>query len=86
MGTCCLSQIARYNLYTRKQNKHRFHYKYLLICQEATNIFTKKEQHDINRLYNGIKNKTNRHKICKKNYVFDFFTEYLKNVTKNFLF
>ena len=25
-----------------------------------------------------------RHKICKKNYVFDFFTEYLKNVTKIF--
>jgi len=41
--------FSRYNLYTRKHifqhvkdNKHRFHYKYLLICQEATNIFKRK--------------------------------------------
>jgi len=37
-----------------KHNKHRFHYKNLLICQEATNIFKKNEQHDINKLFNGI--------------------------------
>jgi len=61
MGICCFSQISRYNLYTRKHifqhvkdNKHRFHYKYLPICQEATNLFKKREHHDINKLFNGI--------------------------------
>ena len=37
-----------------KDNKHSFHYKYLLICQDATNILKKREQHDINKLFNGI--------------------------------
>ena len=62
MGICCLSQISRLiyiqenRFLTCKTNKHRFHYKYLLICQEATNIFKKNEQHDINKLFNGILN------------------------------